>query len=39
MADRLGLKEQRIQQYETMNYASTRLARIKEVVGILGIYN
>ena len=37
LAERLGLKEQQIQRYEATDYASARLARIKEVVGALGI--
>ena len=39
LAERLGLKEQQIQRYEATDYASARLARIKEVVGALGIDN
>ena len=37
LAERLGLKEQQIQRYEATDYASARLARIKEVAGALGI--
>ena len=37
LAERLGLKEQQIQRYEATDYASARLARIKEVVGALGV--
>ncbi len=35
LAERLGLKEQQIQRYEATDYASARLARIKEVVEAL----
>jgi len=35
LAERLGLKEQQIQRYEATDYASARLARIREVVEAL----
>ena len=38
LADRLGLKEQQIQQYEATEYASASFARISEVVDALGIH-
>ena len=37
LAERIGLKEQQIQRYEATDYASANLARIKEVVGALGL--
>ena len=37
LADRLSLKEQQIQRYEATDYATASLARIKEVVGALGV--
>jgi len=38
LADRLGLKEQQIQRYEATEYASSSLARIREVVAALGVH-
>jgi len=37
LAERLGLKEQQIQRYEATEYASASLARIKQIVGALGV--
>lgn len=37
LADRLGLKEQQIQRYESSDYASASLTRICEIVNALGI--
>lgn len=37
LAERLGLKEQQIQRYESTNYASASIARIKEIVDALDI--
>lgn len=37
LADRLGLKEQQIQQYEASEYASASLARVTEVIRALGL--
>lgn len=35
-ADRLGLKEQQVQQYEATGYASARLSRVIEIARALG---
>ena len=35
LAERVGLKQQQIQRYEATDYASARLARIKEVASAL----
>ena len=35
LAERIGLKEQQIQRYESTDYASASLSRIKEVAGAL----
>ena len=37
LAERLGLKEQQIQKYESTEYASASLSRIKEVAQALGV--
>lgn len=37
LAERLGLKEQQIQRYEAMDYATASLTRLKEVVKALGV--
>lgn len=37
LADRLGLKEQQIQRYESTNYASASLSRLQEVAQALGV--
>lgn len=37
LADRLGLKEQQIQQYESTEYTSASMARVREVIDALGI--
>ncbi|MXZ42749.1 MAG: helix-turn-helix domain-containing protein [Caldilineaceae bacterium SB0666_bin_21] len=37
LAERLGLKEQQIQQYEATDYATASLTRIKEVAHALGM--
>ncbi len=37
LADRLGLKEQQIQQYEATEYSSASLARVREVIQALGV--
>ena len=36
LAERLGLKEQQIQQYKAIDYATASLTRIKEVANALG---
>jgi len=38
LADRLGLKEQQIQQYEATEYASASIARVQEIIRALGIH-
>ena len=37
LADRLGLKEQQVQRYETTQYRSASLSRVREVAEALGI--
>jgi ribosome-binding protein aMBF1 (putative translation factor) len=37
LATKLGLKEQQIQRYEATNYASASLARVRAIIGALGI--
>lgn len=37
LADRLGLKEQQIQRYESENYASASLSRLQEIMSALGV--
>jgi ribosome-binding protein aMBF1 (putative translation factor) len=37
LADRLGLKEQQIQRYESTEYASASVARLQQVIEALGI--
>jgi transcriptional regulator with XRE-family HTH domain len=37
LAERLGLKEQQIQRYESSGYASASLARLREVAGAVGL--
>ncbi len=37
LADRLGLKEQQVQRYETTDYASASVTRLKEVIDALSI--
>ncbi len=37
LADRLGLKEQQIQRYESTEYAAASFARMKEVIDALGV--
>ena len=37
LAERIGLKEQQIQRYESTDYASASLSRIREVVSGLGV--
>ena len=39
LAERLGLKEQQIQQYEATDYASASLRRLREVAYALGVEN
>ena len=37
LAERVGLKEQQIQRYETTDYTTANLARIKEVVNAFSV--
>ena len=37
LADRLGLKEQQIQRYESTNYGSASLARVQQIAHVLGL--
>lgn len=37
LAERLGLKEGQIQQYESTDYASASIQRVQEVIQVLGI--
>lgn len=37
LAERLGIKEQQIQRYESSDYASASIERVKEVINALGI--
>jgi ribosome-binding protein aMBF1 (putative translation factor) len=37
LADRLGLKEQQIQRYESTGYASASVSRLQQVIDALGI--
>lgn len=37
LAERLGVKEQQIQRYESTDYASASLERIQEIINILGL--
>lgn len=37
LADRLGLKEQQVQRYESTDYVSASLGRLKEVIDALGV--
>lgn len=37
LAERLGIKEQQIQQYESTDYAGASMARVQEVINALGI--
>lgn len=37
LAERLGMKEQQVQRYESTDYASASLERIKDVINALGI--
>ena len=37
LADRLGLKEQQIQQYEATEYSAASMARVREVIQALGV--
>jgi transcriptional regulator with XRE-family HTH domain len=37
LAERLGLKEQQIQQYEATEYASASMSRVQEVIDALGV--
>ncbi|HZT40878.1 MAG TPA: helix-turn-helix transcriptional regulator [Chthonomonadaceae bacterium] len=38
LAERLGLKEQQIQQYEATEYSSASFARIQEILQALGVH-
>ena len=38
LAERIGVKEQQIQQYEATEYASASFARLREIVDALGIH-
>jgi ribosome-binding protein aMBF1 (putative translation factor)/Zn-dependent peptidase ImmA (M78 family) len=38
LAERLGMKEQQVQRYESSDYASASMERVKEVIKALGIH-
>ncbi|MHB8320387.1 MAG: helix-turn-helix domain-containing protein [Acidimicrobiales bacterium] len=39
LAERLGLKEQQIQRYESSDYASASLSRLRQVAAAVGLAN
>lgn len=39
LAEKLGLKEQQIQRYESSGYASASLSRLREVAALLGLHS